>query len=160
MQMETALYYTLSTVSQTIAGALGMLAAFLALRVSALDADFNAAARELERSTGQWGIQARYGKPADIINHWTHFLADSSASKNAVLDTARRAHTGRRMLLLAARRVFVVSACVMSACFVGLASAPVLCHSLAVSVVALAVAILGGIRCLFSYARIVRDALE
>lgn len=34
--MEDALYYTLSTISQTLAGALGLLAAFVLVRLSAL----------------------------------------------------------------------------------------------------------------------------
>lgn len=35
--MDTALYYTLSTVSQTLAGAMGVLAAFVLIRLSALN---------------------------------------------------------------------------------------------------------------------------
>jgi len=52
--METALYYTLSTLSQTLAGALGMLAAFLVLRVSSLDAIVLRAARRARRATAHW----------------------------------------------------------------------------------------------------------
>jgi hypothetical protein len=37
VEMETALYYTFSTIAQTLAGVLGLLAAFLALRINAFN---------------------------------------------------------------------------------------------------------------------------
>ena len=36
-EMETALYYTFSTIAQTLASALGLLAVFLALRINAFN---------------------------------------------------------------------------------------------------------------------------
>ena len=50
--METALYYTLSTVSQTLAGAMSLLAAFVVIRLSALDASITARVRYLYEFVG------------------------------------------------------------------------------------------------------------
>jgi hypothetical protein len=159
---STALYYTFSTVSQTLAGALGMLAAFLALRAAALEGTFNAAARELERMTGRWGQQASLRTRAELVSFWRSVLSaeqTGAGQHRAVLATAEAAHESRERMLAEARRAFVASAAVMAACFVALAMTPLLSRSAGVSVVALGLLILAAVACLYWYGRIVREAL-
>jgi hypothetical protein len=52
--MENALYYTLSTIAQTLAGALAVLVAFVLLRLSRLDDAITQGRAELQSRYGDW----------------------------------------------------------------------------------------------------------
>lgn len=164
--METALYYTLSTVSQTLAGALGMLAAFLALRVAALDSTINSELTDLERwtQTQAGAMRPRSGSVIDRLHGWRKRFGpgdfESDDGKVGMLLRAEESYQSRTVLLGQARSAFVASAVVMGSCFVGLALAPWLgCVALRGGSAA-AVAIIGGVLCLVWYGRIVGTALK
>ena len=161
--METALYYTLSTVSQTLAGALGMLAAFLALRVSVVDASIRAGLDELHKRTGALDL-GKGGSTHEAVEKWREWIAQPHGALAATIrDAFDRASWNQRLrdaLLRGARRAFVTSAGVMAACFVGLAAAPWLGCSAWRGVPVFVLAIAGGVVCLVWYGRIVGAALK
>ena len=164
---ETALYYTLSTVSQTLAGALGMLAAFLALRVSALDTAIRSDLQQLEVQTQSVNPAVR---PADGRTStawkgwrawWGQYGGDPShAWKGQLIDRGERAEAVKAALLRQAKWAFAGSAAVMGSCFVGLAAAPWLSCVWLRAWAAAFVVIVGGMACLVWYGRIVREALD
>jgi hypothetical protein len=163
---ETSLYYTLSTVSQTLAGALGMLAAFLALRVAALEAVFRANISELETRSGMINAEVRppSGGDADTLEGWRkHFSERDLTTGNSwnvqLFRRAERNLTAKRGLLRHAVLAFIVSATVMALCFVGLAITPWLSDSTSRAEAAAGFAVVGGIACLVGFGWIVRAAL-
>ena len=159
MQMETALYYTLSTVSQTLAGALGMLAAFLVLRVSTLDMSIREAIGRLQDTTH---IHP-HGGNQEILRVFQEEVKRQPQGRGAAvlaLAHADRALQTRAGLLGAARAAFTLSACMMGICFIGLASSPWLALAAWRAIPVVAFVILGGVGCLVWYGLIVRGALE
>lgn len=163
--METTLCYTLSTVSQTLAGALGMLAAFLALRVSALDATIRGVLQELEARMGVLPATMRPvgGSARETLRAWNQQVEQAGQGQGyavQALAVANHALRSREGLLGATRGAFIVSGSVMGACFLGLALSPWLAVSPWGAIPAFVVAIVGGAGCLFWYGQIVRRALE
>ncbi len=160
--MENALYYTLSTVSQTLAGALGMLAAFLALRVSTLDTRIRERLRELFERTHALDLGNCGAREA--LSAWGAWIASCrdprAKSVLRAFGDAERDQQSRDRLLRGVRRALIASACVMGACFTGLASSPWLALAPGRAIGALCLAILGGVACLVWYGLIVRGALE
>jgi hypothetical protein len=160
---DTALYYTLSTVSQTLAGALGMLAAFLALRVSALDGPI--------RDLRLWArlayppLQPAAAQTEPLLTAAKAWFAANGGDPvhrhvGQTIDEAQRAYGARTTLLQQAKSAFAGSALVMGCCFVALACTPWLSSSEARAWTVAAVAIISGIACLVWYGRIVRAALD
>jgi len=163
--METALYYTLSTISQTLAGALGMLAAFLALRVSSLDATVRTALTELDqRAPGGPAVEARpaSGSVRETLSAWRRRFGDPLGGGYliTVLQQAEHLHQARETLLREARGALVVSACVMAICFVGLACTPWLGGDPWRAVPAFTMTIVAGAGCLLWYGRLVVRAFD
>jgi hypothetical protein len=163
--METALYYTLSTISQTLAGALGMLAAFLALRLSALHATIGDESETLQQRLGYVDpLSLPTPTPDEIIRaHVRRFSAEELRRGGSVgARVAQRAGddvAARDFLIAAATRAFVISAYVMAACFVGLALAPAAGTSAALAILILAAAIAAAVFCLVLYGRLVLRSL-
>jgi hypothetical protein len=129
--MDTALYYTLSTVSQTLAGALGMLAAFLAIRITALEAALRADLAELEARTAgpSVGVRPESGSVAETLAGWrlrfsTGDFERGSSYGALLLRRAEQGQESKATLLREAQWAFILSAAVMVGCFVGLASTP------------------------------------
>lgn len=161
--METALYYTLSTVSQSLAGALGMLAAFLAIRVSSLDATVRSALDELERRRGiDLATRPVSGSVREALTGWRQRFEGTQGHDydRQMLARAEHVQASRETLLRDATRAFVVSACVMGASLVGLAVSPWLGQSGWRAVPTFFVGIGGAILCLAWYGRIVTGALR
>ena len=159
---ETALYYTLSTVSQTLAGALGMLAAFLAIQTSALDAALRAEISEMESRHGpDPAVRPTSGSTAEMLGAWRVRLNTVRDSYSVLLlERGERLLRKKARILRTAARAFAWSAAVMGACFVGLATTPWLSCTRPRAWTAAAVAIAGGIACLVWYGKIVREALD
>lgn len=141
-----------------------MLAAFLVLRVSSLDAKVSAALLQLSAVASDVhpadkGIAGAF----EIIRARLPGMQQIHAAPGwapQVLDQGERAYASRLGLLPAARKAFVISAALMVACFVGLACTPWLGHSKWRAAPTFVVAIVGGLVCLVSYGRLVAGALN
>jgi hypothetical protein len=154
LRVETTIYYTLSTISQTLAGSLAILAAFLAIRVSSLDATVRQALSELDRRAGGDNTEARAtGGLREELKAWQRWLDGQQgvAHSHRVLATANQVQAAKDAVLDEARKVFVASTCVMVGCFIGLALAPSIAGSPFRTVSALVLTIGGGVGCLVWY---------
>jgi hypothetical protein len=166
LMSENALYYTLSTVSQTLAGALGMLAAFLAIRVASLDATIQTDLEGLKRETGEsyWPSLSGARDIAGIIEAWdTHIKGMpglQTEARMSLLNRARSTLVLKTDLLEGAQRAFILSAIIMGVCFAGLAVTPWLGVVAERGETAGGLAVLCGVTCLVWYGRIVRAALK
>jgi hypothetical protein len=160
--MESALYYTLSTVAQTLAGALGMLAAFLAIRVAALDAIARDAIATVQRlphpAVDMMALPVATDDAIDALEQ--RLPQEGAGAHRRWVAEAKQARSKRTKILSGARRAFVLSIVAMVGCFCGLAFTPWLRSCSPVAVLALAVAVLLSASCLRRYWFIVRDALE
>lgn len=159
--METALYYTLSTVSQTLAGALGMLVAFLAIRAASLDATLKDALTELlDRAGADPRMRPASGSSSDLLRELDLLFGktEDGWTKSTLLQ-AKHVHAMREALLSEARAAFVLSAVVMVACFAGLSCSPWIAGEFWRAVATLAAACVSGGGCLYTYGRLVLRAL-
>lgn len=160
--METTLYYTLSTIAQTLAGALAVLVAFVLFKLSGLDGAMHLA---------QYELQGQYG--SDWRKLWDALCAggleglEKEAQAHVDHPRLRAAYqAGRiafRMRPRITRRLYVAlgfSVADIALCFILLPFAPALkCHPHLVALV-LTLTVGLGIVCLLLYVWLIAAMVE
>jgi hypothetical protein len=176
-ELTTALYYTLSTISQTLAGALGLFAAFMIIRISAFNqliyermAELYAELNYADQTLGQ--ARARGDAKAVFVFYRAHQekarptggfgnppRMPLNASQELRLSEGEAMVQRKESLLRSVGYALVASAVTIAACFAGLALTPVAGDG-AVAVAALVVAVLLGAGCLSALVTIMIRALK
>jgi hypothetical protein len=155
--MEQAIYYTLSTIAQTLAGALAVLVAFVLFRMADLDRALVAGRIPLRRNEAYypmtWEMLAREGPEAV-----RKFLADKATvtiPDLEALEAAYRAMLTRSTLSPLLRGTVHITASDIALCFVALPFAPRIACSRAATWGILGLAIGLGIICLLLYVSLI-----
>jgi hypothetical protein len=162
-EMETALYYTFSTIAQTLASALGLLAVFLALRINAFNRVIYDNMHELQRrrqsDTSEvpealmyfWsGDPYKFFKAVDVRDPYENRLVEASK------DLLKR----RSELLVLPKRVFVASAIVIIFSFIVLMTVPWVHDRTSIAVLLLLLGVAGATRCMIWYVQMILTALR
>jgi hypothetical protein len=175
--LDTTLYYTFSTISQTLAGALGLLAAFMVIRISAFNLLLHDHARDLYETAGGDEIARRHyvrgDKPA--LFKWYRDKHEEVRKQGGTgnpprpfLDTRQEAVLTEAEAMLASKAALtngtawtlLASVAVILACFLSLAivhwlrTVPSVAHGFLVLILA------GSAYCLWSYVQLLRKALR
>jgi hypothetical protein len=175
--LDTTLYYTFSTISQTLAGALGLLAAFIIIRIGAFNLLLHDHAHDLYESVGGDAIARQHyvrgDKPA--LFKWFRDkheeVKEQGGTGNpprpfldtrleAVLTEAEAMLTRKTTLTGGTIHALFASAFVILACFVALATVHCLKAIEPVAYGVLVSIVVGAAYCLCLYVWLLRRALR
>jgi hypothetical protein len=178
IEMETALYYTFSTIAQTLAGVLGLFAAFLALRINAFNHVIYERMHDLQQGKN-WGsseLLGHFGR-GDAPAFFGYFRgqfeevkaqAGTSDPPQQVLDQGEAALLTqaegllerKAKLLRAAQRVIVASATVIIFSFIMLMNVPWVKDCTGIAVLLLFLGVAGAAGCVVWYVLMILTALR
>jgi hypothetical protein len=175
--LDNTLYYTFSTISQTLAGALGLLAAFIIIRIGAFNLLLHDHARDLYESVGGDAIARQHyvrgDKPA--LFKWFRDRHEEVRKQDGTgnppqpfLDahhelvlTEAEAMLGRKAAVTKdTTRALFVSAIEIFACFAALAIAHWLKTIPCLAYILLVLILAGAASCLGLYVQLLRRALR
>jgi hypothetical protein len=178
VDLNTALYYTLSTISQTLAGALGLFAAFMIIRIDAFNKLIYERMTELysELGFGDEGLtKARASGNAKAVfafyrgrQEKARPTGGSGHPPQMPLGRSQEdrlaegeAMVGRKQALLdRVGRALLANGLAIVSCFAGLGATPLIASRAAVAWVALVVAVLFGAGCIVALLCIMKRALS
>jgi hypothetical protein len=178
VEMDTALYYTFSTIAQTLAGVLGLLAAFLALRINAFNHVIYQRMHDLQQRKNWtdsellghlWSGNApaffsyfrakleEVNTEGGIGNSWQQVLDEGD---KVLLTQADGLLERRGKLLQEAKYVVVTSAIVIIFSFTVLMVVPCVYNRTGIPILLLVLGWVGAAMCLIWYVRIILTALR
>ena len=159
--MENALYYTLSTISQTLAGALGLLAAFMIIRLTGIAQQLEKHFENLQTADDPEWHRARFRSDYATLLRLAESAQDKLAANGRTyhLPVARELVTARSGIIASLLHYLVVTAALILACVLGLSWAPELAQTGAPARVLLAMAALAVLYCLQGYVRLIMKAI-
>jgi hypothetical protein len=159
--VENALYYTLSTISQTLAAAIGLLAAFLILRLGSLDRQLDEHFHELRYADDPDLHEARgrrdFARVLSLVSE--HEAQLTHAGRRYHFPAARNLVALRSKLVVSLRNYLLATALVIVVAVVGLAWAPEIASNRAGARALLVVEIFGVLLCFYGYVRLIIKAL-
>ena len=175
VEMDTALYYTFSTIAQTLAGVLGLLAAFLALRINAFNHVIYERMHDLHQRKN-WTDSELLGHfwsgnaPA-FFGYFKAKLEEVNTEEgigNSLLDEGDKLLLTqadgllerRKRLLREAKYVFLTSAVVIIFSFTVLMFVPRVYNRPGIPIRLLVLGVVGAAICVFWYVRIILNALR
>jgi hypothetical protein len=130
--MDTALYYTFSTIAQALAAAMALLAAFAMYRLNAIEAECMGGAEVVDRIMGG-GLDLRRHF---AVFEWSKFLAALKASSGsgspisvAMTSRIERLQAASKRIKLALWVSLALTALVMGGSVAALAYVPVICST-------------------------------
>jgi hypothetical protein len=155
--MEQAIYYTLSTIAQTLAGALAVLVAFVLFRMADLDRALVAGRITLRGQEAYypqtWKMLAEEGPEA--VKKFFVGKATLTVPDLEAIEAAHRAMLTRRALSPLLRGTVLFTASDIALCFFALPFAPRIAYSRAATWVILSLAIVLGIICLLLFVSLI-----
>jgi len=174
MQWDTAAYYSFSTIAQTLAGGLGLLAAFVIIRTTTLSQALRAYADQHYREVGARNehTQAYFAGDLPKLLELYRIAQDESKTKNpggwpnmndrqlAVLGHAQSAIDARGSLLRHVARVLYLSVGVIALAIASLPLTPTLVQRPTVLCALLGLQVVGAIVSLVWYVFIVTTTLR
>jgi hypothetical protein len=173
---DTSLYYTLSTIAQTLAGALGLLAAFMVIRLTAPNQLLRDHARQLYEAGADNLVRSYYarGDHAALFAWYRARFEEVRAKggtgnpprqflnpgQETVLTEAEQILATKSALVAQTRHALFASAAVILGCFFSLATVHWL-KTTPVMAAGIMILILGGATyCLWCYLRLLKKALR
>jgi len=175
--LDTTLYYTFSTIAQTLAGALGLVAAFTVIRISAFNQLLHNHADDLYVSAEADEVVTRHYIRGDKPALFKCYRAKHEEIKQrggtgnppqpylnvrqeAILTESEAMLASKASLLADTGSALLVSVGVILACFLCLAVANWLKAVPMVAYASLVLVVAGAAYCLWSYVKLLRKALR
>jgi hypothetical protein len=167
--METALYYTFSTVSQTLAGAIALLGAFVLYRLQMLSTDINDSADYIGRHVPDGGArrnievavwQGQLDQVSKLAENGFPVIGDMPVQVRASIDKLGDALKLRESIHYWFTISLGLTIGLIGMSVVVLSVTPLLVRSACISILVLAIGILWFLSCLGSYVAILKKSVE